>query len=206
MVADAKMQCMGRKLQLDEYASADVLSLAQSFLGKYIVSVDEDGRVGGWIVETEAYGGIEDRACHAAGGRRTQRTEIMYRRGGVAYVYLCYGLHHMLNFVTGPEEMPFAVLIREIIIEEGETLVARRRKGIKRALWAKGPGCVTQALGITLADNGISLVGNRLWVEDRGIVVPEHEIHRTPRIGVDYAGKIWAKKPWRMIWKTITHK
>ncbi len=194
---------MPRKLTHEDFLSEDVLYLARFFLGKYLLCVSDEGRVGGWITETEAYGGIEDLACHAAGGRKTDRTKVMYERGGVAYVYLCYGIHRMLNFVTGPEGLPYAVLIRGVKIEEGKSLVARRRKTANPKRWGAGPGCVTQALGIDLKDNGLKLMGDRLWVEDCGIKIPKSEIEQAPRVGVDYAGEIWAKKPWRMIWKNV---
>ncbi|MCS7062805.1 MAG: DNA-3-methyladenine glycosylase [Methylacidiphilales bacterium] len=192
---------MGKKISREVYQQENVVELARFFLGKYIVSVTPEGRVGGWIIETEAYGGEEDLACHAAGGRRTSRTEIMYRPGGVAYVYLCYGLHHMLNFVTGPRDVPCAVLLRGVKIEEGEAVVKSRRRGVPRERWGIGPGCVTKALGVTIKDNGVSLTGTRLWIEDRGVEIPDAEVCYTPRIGVDYAGEIWSQKPWRMVWR-----
>jgi len=198
-----KMQYMIRKLTCEDFLSEDVVSLARFFLGKYLVCVSKEGCVGAWITETEAYGGIEDLASHAAGGRRTNRTKTMYERGGIAYVYLCYGIHRMLNFVTGPEGLPYAVLIRAVKIEEGKSLAARRRKTTDPVRLGSGPGCVTQALGIHLKDNGLKLTGNRLWIEDHGIKISQSEIEQAPRVGVDYAGEIWAKKPWRMIWKNM---
>lgn len=118
-------------------------------------------------------------------GRRTERTEVMYKAGGVAYVYLCYGMHHLLNIVTGPKEMPQAVLIRALKPLEGIDLMRIRRKG-KEPL-TSGPGTVAQALGITTHHTGVSLLGNSIWIEDHGITL-DH-MTSTPRIGVDYAGK-----------------
>src|SRR5688572_12735115 len=131
------------------------------------------------ITETEAYNGESDLACHARAGR-TRRTEVMYRAGGVWYVYLCYGIHEMLNLVVGPENFPAAVLIRGV---EG----------------AVGPGRVTKALAIDRQLNATAATeaASGLWLEDRGVRVPRRLVAVTPRIGVDYAGPVWAGKPWR---------
>ena len=131
------------------------------------------------ILETEAYDGERDLACHARVGR-TARTEVMYAAGGVWYVYLCYGIHEMLNLVVGPEGWPAAVLIRGV---EG----------------AGGPGRVTKALAFDRKLNGreasTEIAG--LWIEDRGVCMPRTRVIATPRVGVNYAGPVWAKKPWR---------
>lgn len=130
------------------------------------------------ITEVEAYDGERDLACHARVGR-TKRTAVMYGAGGVWYVYLCYGVHEMLNLVVGPRNRPAAVLIRGI---EGAT----------------GPGRLTKLLGIGRELNGAAARPvSGLWIEDRGIRVSRRQIRMTPRIGVDYAGPVWAKKPWR---------
>ena len=154
--------------------------LARWLLGKYLVRRRPDGiedaRV---IVETEAYDGERDQACHARAGR-TKRTEVMYGAGGVWYVYLCYGIHEMLNLVVGPADYPAAILIR----------------GVEGAI---GPGRVTKQLAIDRRLNSTSAVDDSsgLWLEDRGVVVPRRAVITTPRIGVDYAGPIWAAKHWR---------
>lgn len=131
------------------------------------------------ILETEAYDGEGDLACHARVGR-TRRTEVMYAAGGVWYVYLCYGVHEMLNLVVGPRDHPAAILLRGV---EG----------------AGGPGRLTRALGIDRSLNRTAACAatSDLWVEDRGVVVPRGAIRAAPRIGVDYAGPVWAAKPWR---------
>ena len=153
--------------------------LARWLLGKYLVRRRPDGiedaRV---IVETEAYDGERDQACHARAGR-TKRTEVMYGAGGVWYVYLCYGIHEMLNLVVGPADYPAAILIR----------------GVEGAI---GPGRVTKQLAIDRRLNSTSAVDDSsgLWLEDRGVVVPRRAVITTPRIGVDYAGE-WATRPWR---------
>ena len=132
------------------------------------------------ITEVEAYDGEHDLACHASKGR-TRRTEVMYAAGGVWYVYLCYGIHEMLNLVTGRKGQPAAVLIRGL---EG----------------LNGPGRLTKALGITRVLNGSPAAKvSGLWIEDRGIVVPHENLHATARIGVDFAGPVWAQKPWRFV-------
>ena len=130
------------------------------------------------ITEVEAYDGERDLACHARVGR-TRRTAVMYGPGGVWYVYLCYGVHEMLNLVVGPCDWPAAVLIRGV---EG----------------CHGPGRVTRALGIDRRLNGVAATETgELWIEDRGVRVPRRLVRATPRVGVDYAGPIWARKPWR---------
>jgi DNA-3-methyladenine glycosylase len=131
------------------------------------------------IVEVEAYHGESDLACHARAGR-TKRTQVMYGPGGFWYVYLCYGIHEMLNLVVGPADFPAAILIRGV---EG----------------AVGPGRVTKALGIDRRLNATSATSGEsgLWLEDRGVRVPRRIVQVTPRIGVDYAGPIWSMKHWR---------
>ena len=148
-------------------------------------------------MEAEAYAGPEDRASHAYNGRRTSRTEIMFQEGGVAYVYLCYGIHHLFNIVTNVEGIPHAVLIRAIVPIDGIDLMLRRRD--KKAVISKltgGPGTVTQALGIHTTHSGTDLTGHQIWLEDRGIVVPDDQITAGPRVGVNYAGE-YTTKPWR---------
>jgi DNA-3-methyladenine glycosylase len=131
------------------------------------------------ITEVEAYDGENDKACHASRGR-TPRTETLYAPGGVWYVYLCYGMHEMLNLVVGPEGWPAAILIRGI-------------EGIE------GPGRLSKALRIGRELNGRPAVpASGLWIEDDGFVVPRRKILKLPRIGVDYAGPVWAAKRWRL--------
>jgi len=154
----------------------DPLTLARQLIGWTLLV---DG-VGGRIVETEAYLGEHDLACHARAGR-TARTEVLYRAGGIWYVYLCYGIHEMLNLVVGPRDWPAAVLIRGV---EG----------------ASGPGRVTKALGIDRRLNRAPAEpASGLWLEDRGVRVVKAHVQVTPRIGVDNAGEEWAGKPWRFV-------
>ena len=158
----------------------NVIALARSLLGKFLVRQFPDGRTDArMIVEVEAYNGEADQACHARAGR-TNRTATLYEAGGIWYVYLCYGIHEMLNLVVGPKDWPAALLIR----------------GVEGAI---GPGRVTKALAIDRALNAKSALAPEtgLWLEDRGVHVPRRLVSATPRIGVDYAGPIWSKKHWR---------
>jgi DNA-3-methyladenine glycosylase len=157
------------------------VALARWLLGKHLVRRFDGGREDArMIIETEAYNGENDRACHARAGR-TARTDVLYGAGGMWYVYLCYGIHEMLNLVVGPENWPAAILIRGI---EG----------------ASGPGRVTKTLGIDRALNRAPAAQcSGLWIEDRGVRVPAAIISATPRVGVDYAGPIWSEKPWRFM-------
>lgn len=172
---------MPHKLLSRRYFSRPTLTVARSLLGKYLVRENGKGTVAGKIIEVEAYIGSEDRACHASKGR-TARTDVMFGRAGVAYVYLIYGMYHCLNVVTEREEFPAAVLIRAVEID-GELI--------------DGPGRLCRVLDIDRSLNRFDLtLGARLWFEDRATRVPWSKVGAFPRIGVDYAG-VWAKKPWR---------
>jgi DNA-3-methyladenine glycosylase len=190
----------GKKLVREDYADSRPTRVAHFFLGKFLCVQAPDGYAEGMITETEAYGGPRDAASHAFGNRRTARTEIMFAPGGVSYVYLCYGLHRLFNIVTGPLDIPQAVLVRAVQITAGQELVRRRRSRVAEKDWANGPGRVCAALGIGIHHNAHDLLGETIWIEDRGIVPPNREVKRTPRIGVDYAGA-WALKPWRFVWE-----
>ena len=188
------------KITIDYFRQQDVLFLAKDLLGKTIFTNIEGQISGGIIVETEAYKGITDKASHAYGGKRTKRNEVMYAEGGVIYVYLCYGMHHLLNIVTGSENIPDAILIRSILATHGEELMLKRRSKTRMTPDITcGPGNVSKALGIETKENGISLSGNKIWLEDRGIVIPETRIEATPRIGIGYAQED-AFLPYRFIW------
>ena len=150
---------------------------------------------GGVITETEAYAGPGDRACHAYGNRRTRRTETMYSAGGVAYIYLCYGIHHLFNVVTNAAGKPFAVLIRALQPTHGLPAM-KRRLGRPAGDSLGGPGVLTKALGIRTEYDGTDLTGNMIWIEDRGCRVSRDAIEEAPRIGVDYAGED-ARHHWR---------
>lgn len=187
----------GNKLLKEFYTNDNVQRLAKTLLGK-LVSTNINGQVaGGIIVETEAYNGITDKASHAYGGRFTERTNVMYREGGIAYIYLCYGIHYLFNIVTGPIDVPQAVLVRGIDPLVGLDYMLRRRSmDTLSARITAGPGTLTQALGITNKFNGESLVNDRIWIEDVGISYDEQDIASRPRIGVAYAEED-ALLPWR---------
>lgn len=155
------------------------LVVAENLLGKYLV---RDGQAF-MITEVEAYDGFEDKASHASRGE-TPRNKVMFGGAGVWYVYFVYGMHHMLNIVTGPKGYPAAVLIRGV-------------EGIS------GPARLTKALGIDRQMNEQKAQPESgLWIEDRGAIIPKNKIEKTPRIGVAYAGEEWASKPWRFVLKT----
>lgn len=177
---------------LDEsfFLQKEVLSVARHLLGKYLFTVKDGQLAGGIISEVEAYKGIEDKASHAYGGRRTKRNDMMYHRGGVIYMYLCYGVHSMLNVVTNDEGVPDAVLVRGIVpTHGGELMLERTKKSRMDNKLGIGPGKVGKILGLSVSDNGISLGSKTIWIEDRGIDIPDRIVHTTPRIGVDYAGE-----------------
>ena len=186
------------KLDKRFYQRSDVNAIAIELLGKVLCTVDDRGaKTCGMIVETEAYKAPEDKASHAFGNRRTKRTETMFGSGGRAYVYLCYGIHHLFNVVTNVEDVAHAVLVRGVEPLEGiDVMLERRnRKKVDRVLTG-GPGILSKALGISTADNNTDLTGGHIWLEDRGISVSDESVIKSPRVGVDYAGE-WAKKPWR---------
>jgi DNA-3-methyladenine glycosylase len=174
---------MARIIQPKAWRAKSTIALARGLLGKHLVCRRPDGRLEAHLItEVEAYHGESDLACHASKGR-TRRTEVLYGAGGVWYVYLCYGIHEMLNLVVGPPEHPAAVLIRGVA-------------GVA------GPGRVTRALEIGRALNGKPAVRKTgLWIEDRGVRVPRKAIRASARVGVHYAGPVWSAKPWRFQWE-----
>jgi DNA-3-methyladenine glycosylase len=181
------------------YRRDDVVTVARDLLGK-VLCTDIDGietRV--LITETEAYAGVTDKASHAYGDRRTKRTEPMYADGGIAYVYLCYGIHHLFNVVTNREGTPHAVLIRAGKPVAGvEHMLARRSKETVDKTLLGGPGSLARALGITTSDTGATLDGDRIWIEDSDREVDHSLIKVGPRIGVDYAAED-AMRPYRFV-------
>jgi DNA-3-methyladenine glycosylase len=185
------------KLERDFYTRADTLAVARELLGKRLVVPAPGGaRVSGRIVETEAYLGVEDRAAHSYGGRRTARTETMFRVGGTVYVFFVYGMHHQFNVVAGPEGRPHAVLVRAVEPEEGIELMRERRPVKKGRELTNGPGKLCRALGIDGGYNGEDLTGARVWVEETGVRLAPEEVAAGPRVGIDYAGED-VLKPWR---------
>jgi DNA-3-methyladenine glycosylase len=183
----------------DFFLREDVVQISKDLLGMHLYTSFNDQITIGKIVETEAYRAADDKACHAYNGRRTKRTEIMYYRGGHAYVYLCYGIHHLFNFVVGPENMANAVLIRGIEPVEGIDHMLERRNmtSVKYNLTA-GPGALSKALGISTQQTGldITLPNSPIQLLDKEALIPEEDIIASPRVGIGYAEEC-AEWPWR---------
>jgi DNA-3-methyladenine glycosylase len=185
-----------KKLTRKFYSRTDTLVVARDLLGKLLVVPSAEGqRVSGVIVEVEAYMAPEDKASHAFGNRRTNRTEPMFGKGGVAYVYFVYGMHFQFNVVVNAEGTAHAVLVRALEPVEGIELMERRRGQSGRNL-TNGPGKLCRAVGIDLSLNREDLTGNRIWLEETGRPLAESEISSGPRIGVDYAEE-FVHVPWR---------
>ena len=187
------------KLPTSFYIRTDVVQISRELLGKALCT-NIDGRITKvTITETEAYAGEIDKASHAYGGRRTRRTEPLYQTGGRAYVYLCYGIHHLFNVVSNVEGVPHAILIRAGRSLQGEAEMLRRRaKPVADKTLLAGPGSLARALGITTALTGTELIQDVIWIEDHGFTVNERDISAGPRVGVDYAEED-AKLPYRFI-------
>jgi len=183
------------------YTRPSVLAIAKELLGKILATTFDGKLTAGRIVETEAYNGVVDKASHAWGGRRTNRTEIMYANGGTSYVYLCYGIHHLFNIVTNVEDTPHAVLIRAVEPMIGIDIMLER-VGKQKADFTltKGPGNVSKALGIYTHHSGLDLLQTDIFIADDGFKLKKPDIITTPRIGVDYAGDD-AALPYRFIIK-----
>jgi len=190
---------VSKKLGKDFYLQEDVVSVTKQLLGKRLCTRIDGALTSAIITEAEAYAGVTDRASHAYGGRFTERTKVMYMEGGLAYVYLCYGIHHLFNVVTNREGVPHAVLIRAAYPEKGlEWMLFRRNKKTADKTLSAGPGTVSQALGIHTSHTGTDLLGKTIWIEDAGITIKAKDIIAGPRVGVDYAGKD-ALLPYRFI-------
>ena len=160
------------------YFASPATELAVDLLGKLLCVKRGDEIIRARITETECYFGEQDTACHAHKGR-TPRTDTLYQQGGITYIYLCYGIHSLLNIVTGAEDHPEAVLIRGV---EG----------------ASGPGRVTKLLGLTTAQNRIPLCPQSdIWLENDGAPVPPYTA--LPRVGIDYADELDRNRPWRYL-------
>lgn len=183
-------------LKASYYLNPDVVFLAKNLLGKTLCTCINDKLTCGIITETEAYAGVVDKASHAYGGRRTNRTEVIYNKGGVAYVYLCYGIHRLFNIVTNNKDIPHAILIRAIYPTKGiKEIIKRSGQKFSKNL-CTGPGKVSQALGIDLIHNNVRLEGEEIWLQNDHIQIKEGDIQVGPRIGIDYAGED-AKLPYR---------
>lgn len=189
------------KLSLDFYLRNDVIEIAKELLGKILITNFNSNKTAGKIVEVEAYNGVVDKASHAYNDRRTKRTETMFAKGGAAYIYLCYGIHHLFNVVTNKKEVPHAILIRAVEPVSGiDIMIKRTNKKKDDISLTKGPGNLSKALGLSTIHNGVSLTGDEIYIANDGVLVPKSEIIATPRIGVDYAGQD-ALLPYRFILK-----
>jgi len=178
-----------RKLPLSFYLRDDVVQITKELLGKILVTNWNGEKTSGRIVETEAYAGEIDRASHAFKGK-TKRTTVMYGEGGVAYVYLCYGIHQMFNIVAGKGGTPHAILIRAVEPLEGiDIMLQRTGKKVLDETLTRGPGNVGKALGFHTAQCGLSLLSDELYIADDGYQLSEEQIGISPRIGVAYAGE-----------------
>jgi DNA-3-methyladenine glycosylase len=178
-----------KKLPLSFYQRPDVLQIAKDLLGTVLVTKWKRKETSGRIVEVEAYAGAIDRASHAYGGRITKRNDIMYAAGGVAYVYLCYGIHHLFNVVTNIKDIPHAVLVRALEPLSGiPQMLERTGKEKPDYTLTRGPGNLSKALGIHTSHSGTALTASELFLADDGFRYNDDQIAASPRIGVDYAG------------------
>jgi DNA-3-methyladenine glycosylase len=185
------------KLTRDFYLRGDVVAISSELLGKVLCTQINGALTTLVITETEAYAGATDKASHAYDNKRTKRTEPIFGDGGVAYVYLCYGIHHLFNVVTNKAGVPHAILIRAGEPLSGIDLMLQRRSKtqVDNTLLA-GPGSLAKALGITTDHTGLSLMNGRIWIEDQGIKIDDDAVRVGPRVGVDYAGDD-ALRPYR---------
>jgi len=184
---------MKRRLGRDFFVPAageKTEEIAKRLLGKYIVRRIGDRKIWGKIVETEVYGGPRDKACHAYGGKVTPRNKLMYAAGGRAYVYLIYGMHWQLNFITQKSGVPECVLVRALEVEGDDPRAA------------SGPGKLCRFLEVDKSFHGEDVVTSKdFWLENRGVEVARREIVSGPRVNIDYAGPHWAKRNWRFYLK-----
>jgi len=178
-----------KKIPLSFYTRKDVVLIAKELIGKIIVTNFDGIITSGRLVETEAYIGVTDKASHSYGNRRTARNEHMYSPAGTAYVYICYGLHQMLNIVTNDKDIPDAILIRAVEPLVGiETMLKRTGRKIPDKTITRGPGNVGKALGIFKKHSGTHLLGNEIYLMDDNTKTNEKHIGTSVRIGVESAG------------------
>jgi len=199
---------MSRSTQLSRpFFEVDAVLVARNLLGMRLVRMENNNRMSGFIIETEAYRGEEDLACHARSGR-TPRTQVMYGEPGHAYVYFTYGMHWMLNFVAGSEGFPAAVLIRSILPVEGIELIRMRRNKQPREHWTDGPAKICQALNIDSSFHGVDVCSpnSELFVET-GLALADSQVYESARIGLNNVPEPWKSIPWRFLVspETIAH-
>jgi len=183
-------------LKREFYMGEDVVEVSRNLLGKVLYTFIDNQLTAGKIVETEAYCGLTDKASHAYPNRKTGRNAIMFEDGGVAYVYLIYGIHYMFNVVASGRGIPNAVLIRALEPIAGFEVMCQRRGKTQLKKITSGPGSLSLAMGIDLNLYGCSLQSQKIWIEDNGIMVSGDEIVSTTRVGVNYAAED-ALLPWR---------
>ena len=192
---------MASKLSRSFYERNDVVDISRDLIGKFLCTNFNGILTSGMIVETEAYNGRIDRASHAFPDVRTKRTETMYGPPGRAYVYLCYGIHHLFNVVTNKEGYADAILIRALKPEKGiEQMLERRDRNKLDPAVSNGPGKLSQALGIKTDHDQKDLLGEEIWIEDRNIEITDNQILTAERVGIEYAGED-ARLPWRFVLK-----
>jgi len=174
-----------------------VQHVARDLLGQRLIRTIHGERVGGVIIETEAYDGETDQACHAHRGM-TERNKVMYQQGGCAYIYFTYGMHWLLNCVTGEAGYPAAVLLRAILPSDGIERIQKNRESVPHRQWCDGPAKLTRALEIDGGLNGIDLCSlESVLLIEKGIQVPDANVTASPRIGINYAAEPWRSIPWR---------
>ena len=190
-----------KKLGIEFYNSDNVVVLARALIGKILVTKLNGLLTSGRIVETEAYIGLSDRASHSFGGKRTARNEQMYACAGTAYVYICYGMHHLFNVVTNKKNIPDAILVRAVEPLMGSAIMEKRTgKKITDKSITRGPGNAAKALGLTKFNSGVSLLKNEIYIADDGYEVGKKMIGVSKRIGVETAGEA-ALLPYRFFVK-----
>jgi len=180
------------------YQRKNVVQIARDLVGKKLTSLVEGHITSGIIVETEAYS-YRERGCHAYLNKMTARNQVMFDEGGIAYVYLCYGIHNLFNVVTNTKDKAEAVLIRSLQPARGEEIMKDRMRTSSLKRITSGPGKLTRALGIDRTHNGNDLMSSDLWIEE-GISVTKNQLVAATRIGIDYAGED-AKLLWRFYLK-----
>ena len=179
-----------KKLGIEFYARKDVVTTASALIGKVLVTKLDGVITSGRIVETEAYIGLTDKASHSFGGRRTARNEHMYAPAGTAYVYICYGMHHLFNVVTNKKNIPDAILIRAVEPLLGiDKMLQRTQKKQFDSTLTKGPGNVAKAMGIFKDHSGIDLQKNKIYIADDGYALQKESIGKSRRIGVESSGE-----------------
>ena len=190
-----------KKLPLQFYQGPDVILIARELIGKILITEIGGVITSGRIVETEAYIGLTDKASHSFGGRRTARNEHMYAKAGTAYVYICYGMHHLFNVVTNKKEVPDAVLVRAVEPIAGiDVMLKRTGKRVFDNTLTRGPGNAAKALGISKMHSGTTLLGAAIYIAADGYGLNEQLIGASKRIGVESAGAA-AHYPYRFFLK-----